>query len=309
MRAIAMTDFHATPAMTELDVPEPAEGEIRVRVRAASVNGFDLSVAAGRTKDYMEHRFPLVLGKDFAGEVDAVGAGVTGYAVGDRVFGVVTKPYLGDGSFAEYVTVPTAVGVAKLPEGVPYTDAAALGLAGAAAHGILDGAQLQPGQTVLVVGATGGVGTQVVQLAATAGATVLATAHTNEERELVTRLGANTTVDHAADLLAQVREIAPNGVDVVVHLAGELSVVEAVRDGGRFVSTLITSAEQVPTDTAVVVPIYANPTPDVLDRCAASHASGDTTVAVQHVYPLEQALDAFGQFANGALGKIVITTD
>ena len=309
MRAIAMTDFHATPAMTELDVPEPAEGEIRVRVRAASVNGFDLSVAAGRTKDYMEHRFPLVLGKDFAGEVDAVGAGVTGYAVGDRVFGVVTKPYLGDGSFAEYVTVPTAVGVTKLPEGVPYTDAAALGLAGAAAHGILDGAQLQPGQTVLVVGATGGVGTQVVQLAAIAGATVLATAHTDEERELVTRLGANTTVDHTADLLAQVREIVPNGVDVVVHLAGELTVVEAVRAGGRFVSTLIMSPEQVPTDTAVVVPIYANPTPEVLDRCAASHASGDTTVAVQHVYPLEQALDALGRFANGTLGKIVITTD
>jgi hypothetical protein len=110
-------------------------------------------------------------------------------------------------------------------------------------------------------------------------------------------------------LLAQVREIAPNGVDVVVHLAGELSVVEAVRDGGRFVSTLIMSPEQVPTDTAVVVPIYANPTPDVLDRCAASHVSGNATVAVQHVYRLEQALDALGQFANGTLGKIVITTD
>jgi NADPH:quinone reductase len=309
MRAIAMTDFDKTPALTELDVPEPVEGEVRARVRAASVNGFDLSVAAGRTKDYMEHRFPLVLGKDFAGEVDAVGPGVTGYAVGDRVFGVVTKPYLGDGSFAEYVTVPTAVGVAKLPEGVPYTDAAALGLAGAAAHSILDGAQLQPGQTVLVVGATGGVGTQVVQLAAIAGATVLATAHTDEERELVTRLGAKTPVDHTADLLAQVRETAPTGVDVVVHLAGDLNVVEAVRNGGRFVSTLIMSPEQVPTDTAVVVPIYANPTPEVLDRCAASYASGNTTLAVQHVYPLDRTLDALGQFAQGTLGKIVITID
>ena len=84
----------------------------------------------------MEHRFPLVLGKDFAGEVDAVGAGVADYAVGDRVFGTVTKPYLGDGSFAEYVTVPTAVGIAPIPEQVSY-QAAALGLAGAAAHGIL----------------------------------------------------------------------------------------------------------------------------------------------------------------------------
>jgi NADPH:quinone reductase-like Zn-dependent oxidoreductase len=92
----------------------------------------------------MEHRSPLVLGKDFAGEVDAIGAGVTDYAVGDRVFGTVTKPYLGDGSFAEYVTVPTAVGLAPLPETVSFTDAAALGLAGAAAHGIIDGAALDP---------------------------------------------------------------------------------------------------------------------------------------------------------------------
>jgi NADPH2:quinone reductase len=171
MRAIALTESDAVPALIDLPVPEPTEGEIRVRVHAASVNGFDLAVAAGLTKNYMEHRYPLVLGKDFAGVVDAIGSGVADYAVGERVFGVVTKPYLKDGSFAEYVTVLTEVGVAKLPEGVSFTEAAALGLAGAAAHGILEGAQLQPGQTVLVVGATGGVGTQVVQLAAAAGAT------------------------------------------------------------------------------------------------------------------------------------------
>ena len=122
MRAFAMTDFDAVPALIDLEVPEPAGGEVRVRVRAASVNGFDLAVAAGHTKDYMEHRFPLVLGKDFAGEVDAVGTGVTDYVVGDRVFGTVTKPYLGDGSFAEYVTVPTAIGIAKLPENVSFTE-------------------------------------------------------------------------------------------------------------------------------------------------------------------------------------------
>ena len=79
---------------------------MRVRVHAASVNGFDVAVANGYLKGMMEHRFPVVLGKDFAGTVDAVGAGVDRFQVGDRVFGVVTKPYLGDGSFAEYVTVP-----------------------------------------------------------------------------------------------------------------------------------------------------------------------------------------------------------
>jgi NADPH:quinone reductase-like Zn-dependent oxidoreductase len=309
MRAVAMTGFDTAPTLTDLDVPEPAEGEVRVRIRAASVNGFDLAVAGGYTKDYMEHRFPLVLGKDFAGEVDAIGAGVTGYAVGDRVFGTVTKPYLGDGSFAEYVTVPSAVGLAPLPESVSFTDAAALGLAGAAAHGIIDGAALEPGHTVLVIGATGGVGHQVVQLAAAAGARVIATAHTDAERELVTRLGAHATVDHTGDLSSQVHEIAPDGVDAVAHLAGDQSSVELVRDGGRFVSTLVQSPDQVPTQTATVIPVFANPTREVLDRCAQSLASGDTTVTVQQVFPLEQLRAAFNTFGQGTLGKVVITTD
>jgi len=309
MRAFVKTDFDAGPALADLAVPEPSEGEVRVRIHAASVNGFDLAVAAGYTKDYMEHRFPLVLGKDFAGEVDAVGTGVTEYAVGDRVFGTVTKAYLGDGSFAEYVTVPTTVGIAKLPEQVSFTYGAALGLAGAAAHAIIDGAALQPGQTLLVAGATGGVGTQVVQLAAAAGARVIATAHTDAERELVSRLGADVVVDHQADLASQVRAAAPDGVDAVAHLAGDASVVDLVREGGRFTSTLVQSPEQVPTQTATVVPVFANPTTEVLGRCAASQASGETTIVIQEVFSLEQVQAAFDTFSRGTLGKVVITTD
>ena len=309
MRALAMTGFEAAPTLTDLEVPEPADGEIRVRVRAASVNGFDLAVAAGYTKDYMEHRFPLVLGKDFAGEVDALGGDVTGYAVGDRVFGSVTKPYVGDGSFAEYVTVPTTVGLAPLPESISFTDAAALGLAGAAAHGIIDAAALQPDQTMLVVGATGGVGNQVVQLAAAAGARVIATAHTDAERDLVTQLGAQATVDHTGDLASQVRAIAPDGVHVLAHLAGDPGVVELVRDGGRFLSTLLQSPDQLPSQTVTVVPVYANPTREVLDRVSHGLAGGDTTVTVQQVFPLDQAQAALDTFGQGTLGKVVISTD
>ena len=170
MRAPVVTDFGATPELLDIQRPEPAAGEVRVRVRAASVNGFDNAVAAGYLKGMMEHRFPVVLGKDFAGEIDAVGADVDGFAVGDRVFGVVTKAHLGDGSFGEYVTVPTAVGLAKLPASIEFAEAASLGLAGAAAVASIDAAELTAGHTVLIVGATGGVGNQVVQLAARAGA-------------------------------------------------------------------------------------------------------------------------------------------
>jgi len=119
----------------------------------------------------------------------------------------------------------------------------------------------------------------VVQLAKAAGVRVIATAHTEQERKLVTDLGADETVDHAADLASQVRSIAPDGVDVVAHLAGDIGVVDLVRAGGRFVSTMVMSPDQVPTQSAVVVPVYANPTPEVLEKCAARQAGGETKVA------------------------------
>lgn len=305
MRAVALSGFDVQPALTELAIPEPAAGEVRVRVRAASVNGFDLFVGSGMAKEMMEHRFPVVLGKDFAGEVDAVGPGVHGYAVGDRVFGVVTKPYLGDGSFAEYVTVPVAIGIATLPADIPFTDGAALGVAGATAHAVIDSAAPKADETVLVIGATGGVGTQVVQLAAATGARVIATAHSDAGREHVVRLGAQGTVNHHGDLAAEMSEAAPEGVDVVVHLAGDPgTAIEFARSGGRFVSTMLMSADQLPSETVAVTAIYAQPTAEVLERIAA----GDTSLSIQQVYPLDQAQDAFDAFATGTLGKLVITT-
>jgi NADPH:quinone reductase-like Zn-dependent oxidoreductase len=307
MRAFVLTEFGAAPRLTDLDVPEPVEGEVRVRVHAASVNGFDLSVAAGYLADMMEHRFPVVLGKDFAGVVDALGPGVSGYQVGDRVFGVVTKPYLGDGSFAEYVTVPTAVGLAKLPDDVDFVAGAALGLAGAAALSAVDAAELKPGQSVLVVGATGGVGNQAVQLAAQAGAQVAATAASHDEQALVTGLGADTTVDHRGDVVAAVRKVHPEGVDVVFHFAGDpAQLLTTVRPGGRLVSTIV-QPQQLPTEDATVIGIYAIPDPATLDRLAAYTAEGATRLTIQDVIGLDEAPDAFASFTRGTLGKVVIT--
>jgi NADPH:quinone reductase-like Zn-dependent oxidoreductase len=108
MRAIVINDFGAPPTVSDLPQPQPEAGEVLVRVRASSLNGFDAATAAGRLKDMMEHRFPVVLGKDFAGTVEAVGDDVTRFAVGDEVFGVVMKPFLGDGGLGEYVTVTKA---------------------------------------------------------------------------------------------------------------------------------------------------------------------------------------------------------
>ena len=105
MRAIAVNDYGAPPVLTDVTQPAPGPGEVLVRVRASSINGFDAAVAAGMLKGMMEHRFPVVLGKDFAGTVEALGEGASRFAVGDEVFGVVMKPYLGDGGLGEYLAV------------------------------------------------------------------------------------------------------------------------------------------------------------------------------------------------------------
>jgi NADPH:quinone reductase-like Zn-dependent oxidoreductase len=310
MRAFAFTAFGSAPEVRELDLPEPGEGEVRVRVHAASVNGFDLSVAHGSLQGMMEHRFPVVLGKDFAGTIEAVGAGVTDYAPGDRVFGVVTKPYLGDGSFGEFVTVPVAVGLARLPEAVGFPEGGALGLAGTAALMAIEAAGLLAGQTVLVAGATGGVGNQVVQLAAQTGARVIATAHSDEGRRLVTDLGAAEVVDYAGEVAAAVLAAHPGGVDAVLHFAGDpAALLPRVRSGGRFISTRIMSPDQLPAEGVAVVPIYADPAPTTLDRLAANQAQGRIRVIIQKVYRLDEAPDALAAFAAGTLGKLVIVID
>ena len=310
MKVFALTEFDQAPEVTEVDLPIPGAGEVRVRIRAASLNGFDLSVANGYLKGAMEHRFPVVLGKDFAGEIDAVGPDVEGYQVGDRVFGVVMKDTLGDGSFGEYVTVPVAFGIAKLPDGIDFTEAAALGLAGTAAVDAFDAANVTADQTVLVVGATGGVGQQVLQLAVRAGATVIATAHSAEEIQLVTKLGVAHTVDYRGDLVEQVRALSPDGVDVVLHFAGDPApLIAAVKPGGTLVSTMLRSAEDVPAENVKVVSIYASPSSGTLDRVARHQDEKHTTVTVQRVYNLEQTQDAIEQFAAGTLGKLVISID
>jgi NADPH:quinone reductase-like Zn-dependent oxidoreductase len=304
MKAVVTTEQGAKPAVAEVPIPQPGAGEVLVKVQASSINGFDLSVAAGRVVAMMEHRFPVVLGKDFAGTVEAVGEGVTRFAVGDKVFGVVTKAYLGDGGFGEYVAVPEAVGIATLPEGVDVGVAGAVGLAGTAAVDVLDAAGPQAGETVLISGATGGVGAIAIQYAAAAGATVIATAQPGEEADFVRGLGAHEVVDHTGDLPAQVRATYPDGIDVIVHLAGDGSALaELLTDKGRIASTIGYGADQHPAATF----IYANPTPQTLERLAADLAAGRLSVPVERTFTLTEVPAAFGEFAGGTRGKIAIT--
>jgi len=304
MRAVVVADKGGRPALAEVPTPRPGPGEVLVRVRGSSVNGFDTAVAAGYLAGMMEHRYPLVLGKDFAGTVEAVGDGVTRFAAGDPVFGVVTKPFLGDGGFGEYVTVSDQIGITALPGGLDLATAGALGLAGSAAVDALAAAAAQPGETVLISGATGGVGAIAVQYAAAAGARVIATARPGAETGFVRGLGAHAVVDHTGDLPAQVRALSPAGVDVVLHLAGDGGALAGLlAEKGRLASTLGFGPEQHPA----AISVLAVPSAETLDRLAADAAAGRLTVPVARTYPLAEVPAAFGDFAAGTVGKIAIS--
>src|SRR5215208_3072997 len=213
MRAFVLPDFERQPMVADIPTPEAGPGQVLVRVRAASVNGIDLSIASGRLQGMLEYDFPVVLGKDFAGTVEAVGSGVTNFAAGDRVFGVVSDPSpLSSRSFAEYLAVPAGSNLTRIPEGVDFAAAGVLGLAGTAALQAVDAIAPAAGETVLISGATGGVGAYVVQLVAARGATVIATAKPGDEENFVRDLGASHGVDYTGDVAEQVRAIRPGGV-------------------------------------------------------------------------------------------------
>ncbi|MFB4285611.1 NADP-dependent oxidoreductase [Nonomuraea sp. MTCD27] len=310
MRAVTLNSVPESPALADLPTPRPEAGEVLVKVAVSSINGFDAATAAGYLQGAMEHRFPLVVGKDFAGTVEALGEGVEGFTVGQAVFGVVMKPFLGTGSLAEYVTVPAGHGIAPIPQGLGVQEAGALGLAGTAALDSLNAVAPAEGETVLVSGATGGVGALAVQLAAARGARVIATARPGTEADFVTGLtdAEIHVVDFSGDLPAQVRALAPEGVDAVLHLAGDgAGLASLLRPGGRLASTLGLTADAVEGSGVTVHTIMADTNPQALAALAAQAASGALRVPVTAAYPLERAPEAFAAFGAGALGKLAVT--
>lgn len=307
MKAYAVAAEGEQPALVDLDLPQPQFGEARVRVIAASVNGFDIAVAAGWMAGFFEHRYPVVLGREFAGIVDAVGDGVQAFAVGDRVLGVVSKPFLREGAFAEYTTAFAESGLISAPPALTDAQAASLAHTGSTALAILAGIGEPVGKTVLVVGATGGVGTLLVQLAAAAGAEVIATGRTAEGRLLLEELGAAHAVDYA-DLSAAVGAITPDGVDAAVHLSGDpVMIASLAKTGGPLISPLLYAPEIFPENTRVTpVPIAGQPSADALATLARLAAGGDLRVIVDHERGFEEIGEALGEYGHSTVGNIVI---
>lgn len=314
MRALNVPAAGQRPQLADLPKPTVTDGAVLVRVKAASLNAVDNAIAAGRMAAMIPHEYPLILGRDAAGVVEEIGTGVDHVAVGDEVLAhVMLSPPVQAGTLAEYVVVPGA-SVTRKPAGLDFTHAAALPLAGAAASAAVDAVDPRPGQTVLVNGASGGVGSYAVQLLAARGATVLATG-TAADVDRLRDLGASAVIDYTAGPVAdQVLADHPGGVDALVNLNGfTLAEVPlaAVRRGGAVSTTTRAPDEQAAAEAGVTASsVMAGPVREVVAPLAEQAAAGELKIDVGTVIPLERALDGLATLADGhAQGKIVVTID
>jgi NADPH:quinone reductase-like Zn-dependent oxidoreductase len=302
MRAFTLDSFDAQPSL-RVDVPEPdvAGNEVLVRVHASSVNPVDVFIAGGGLRQYAEYEFPVILGRDFAGIVERVGPDVTAYEPSDAVFGFVlhANPTVHDGSWAELIAVPDDSQVAPRPRDVDLVHAGAAPLTGLSAIAACDALEIADGTTVLVVGAAGGVGSAFVQLAASAGAHVIAPA-LPEDDDYLRGLGVAELIDLNADVGVAVREAHPEGVDAILDVVSQAPDASLLKPVGRLASTL-NAAGEGPGRANVV----AEPTPTNLRRLAELLEQGTIDVFIQRSYELEQAGEALGALtATHTQGKL-----
>ncbi|MEV3922773.1 NADP-dependent oxidoreductase [Actinomadura coerulea] len=309
MRAIQQSAWGGTETMALVEVakPVPVFGEVLVRVMAAGVNPVDVYTRLGRAYNRVLD-LPFVNGWDVAGEVVGTGYGTTRFQPGDRVFGMPWFPRAA-GGYAEYATAP-ARHFARMPEGMAFTEAAALPLAGLTAWQMLvEVAAVAPGQRVLVAGAAGGVGHLAVQIAKARGAHVTGTASA-AKHAFVRGLGADEVVDYTAtEVSAAVRDM-----DVVIQMFGGragLEALECLRPGGVLVSgqaAWTPGLHERAADLGVrAVDYLVDPDGAGLGALAELAADGRLKVHVDAVLPLAEAAAAHDRVAEGhTTGKIVL---
>jgi NADPH:quinone reductase-like Zn-dependent oxidoreductase len=304
MRAVRMERLGGPEVLEVVDVPDPvaAPGRVVVRVRAAAINPGEIAIREGRLEAVWPSALPQGEGSDLAGIVEQVGEGVEQLAAGDAVCGWSDER----GSHAELASVPAGQLVAK-PATVPWEVAGSMFVAPFAAYASIDAVAPRAGETVVIAGAAGGVGSVAVQLAARTGATVIALAGFSNHAWLRTH-GAIPLV-YADDWAEHVRALAPGGVDALADLHGggyadaaiALGVAPsrintiADREAGGRLGISMQGSSQIASR-------------DVLAELVGLVAAGELEIPIAATYPLERVRDAYTELARGHThGKIVLT--
>ena len=282
--------------LNDRELPEPGPKQIAIKVKAAGVNPADAKIRAGLMGDHWS--LPAPMGREASGIVTALGSEVEDFAVGDAVTGLVAK---GNGAFAEATLLRASQTVAK-PEELTFVDAAALPVAGGTAYDVTHQIELEPGQTMLILGAGGGVGLIAAQIGRVHEFSVIGVASA-AKRPLIESTGA-TFVESGSGAAERVRTIAPEGVDLVIDLVGGQAlreIAEAASDPGRIVSTAD------PDTAAELGGAGVQRTKEGLAKIVEVAEYGLIDAMVAGTYPLAEVEQAIAIVEDGhAGGKIVV---
>jgi NADPH2:quinone reductase len=296
MRAVAADRFGPPSVLTvhELPVPKPGPHEVLIRLETAGVGSWDVSIRDGSWKKPGPAYFPLVPGVDGAGTVVAKGTRVRRFRLGDKVYGYEFGNRQG-GFYAEYA-VADADHVARVPSKLDLEKAGVVATTGLTALQGIEAIRLRAGETVLIFGATGAVGTMAVQFAAERKARVLATATGKAAARLVRSLGASAIIDARDNEFAErLRKAAPTGIDAVLALAGgeELErCLDFVRSGGRLAHPNGIEPEPRPRKSMRMKSYDAVAEPKAFAKLSRALGKERVRVPIAAIYPLGKVAQA-----------------
>lgn len=314
MKAVAVSKFKDVPAVMDLPRPAVRPGTVLIKVAAAAMSPFDWKMIDGIMDDgKTKHQFPMILGVDGAGTVEEVGEGVTRFKKGDKVYGQFIHSPIGEGSFAEYAVVPEKSGITLAPSSLSAAEAAAVPTSGMTAQQLLDKLDLQEGNTLLIVGASGGVGSFATQLAAAQGLEVIATVSDDASAARMKKLGAAATINYKeAPLPQQVKAAYPGGldglIDMVSDAAGFVANLDLLKPGAAAFTTLFTANEDALRSRNIRGGNFETQgSAASLDTLSLIIDRGELTVPVEKKIRLEEVPEAIARSRQGrGKGKTVI---
>lgn len=292
----------------ELDLPELKEGEVLVKIKAAGVNPVDAVITKGYYKDMMPHSFPIIPGWDLAGAIEKRGHAARRFEEGDEVYAYARRPEVKWGTFAEYIVIPESY-LARRPKSISMEEAAAIPLAGLTAYQALYVAgDLSAGQKLLILGSSGGVGSFGIQLAKARGAEVIGVA-SSKNHDYMRSLGADHTIDyHDRDIGEAVKEIYPEGVDLIFDCTSGESLqqsLKSLKGSGKLVS-ILNQGEDLDKKIDFEF-VFVEPNAKQLDHLAKLVDDGKLKVEISRTYSLDESAKALEQIQSlHTTGKIVV---
>ena len=293
MKAVRLLEYGGQLVLSDVPTPPIARDEVLVKIKATAVNHLDLVKASGKVRQILPIDLPWIPGHEFSGVVEQIGGDVSGYAPGDAVFGANGT----GGAYAEYLAAKPAV-ITRKPSNLSFEQAASVPVAAETAwQGLFTHGHLEKGQTILVHGSAGAVGAYAVQLASHAGATVIATANSDDEAYLKS-IGASQVIDYRK---AQFEKVLREKVDLVFDLVGgdtQQRSFLVLKEGGRLISAVQpVSQEEAAKHHVSGEMMRLEPSADVLGKIARLLEDGTIRLDVATVYALQDAAQAWKDIA------------